>query len=142
MHPYHRAVDIVRRANQIATSSDLDELLRRTLDLFVETAGAEAGTLYLYEQATDELVFTVVRGDAASQRLLGRRFPAARGIAGAAIRAGEPFFVRNVADDPRWDRSLGELAGHELRTAYCLPLMLPNRIVGVVQVFDLAQTAV
>ena len=141
-NPYHRAVDIVRRANQIATGTELDELLRRTLDLFVETAGAAAGTLYLYESATDELVFTLVKGDAASQRLLGTRFPASIGIAGAAIRAGEPIFVRNVADDPRWDRSLGELAGHELRTAYCLPLMLPNRIVGVVQVFDLAQTAV
>ena len=142
VHPYHRAIDIVRRANQIATSTELDELLRRTLDLFVETAGAAAGTLYLYESATDELVFEVVKGDAASQRLLGTRFSASIGIAGAAIRAGEPIFVRNVADDPRWDRSLGELAGHELRTAYCLPLMLPNRIVGVVQVFDLAQTAV
>ena len=139
---YHRIIDVVQRANQIAQSTELDALLDRMLALFVEVAKASAGTLYLYEAATDELVFKVVHGDPHSQRLLGGRFPATRGIAGAALRAREPIFIPDVAADPRWERRIGELANVPLQTMYCLPLVLHERPVGVVQVFNLPATAV
>lgn len=142
MHPYQRAIDVVRRANEIADSATLDELLRGTLALFIEVAEAEVGTLYLYDAATDELIFAVVQGDAASQRLTGARIPASRGIAGASLQSGEPIFVADVHTDSRWDRSLGELEGMRLGSAYCLPLLLPSRTVGVVQVFNLQSAAV
>jgi putative nucleotidyltransferase with HDIG domain len=134
---YERAVDVIRRANQIAASASLDDLLNRTLDLFIEVAGAEAGTLYLYEPSTDELIFKVVKGDPASQQLIGARFPAHHSIAGAALRANEPMFVGDVEHDPRLNRPMADLGGLQLRTAYCLPLALPNQPVGVVQVFNL-----
>lgn len=137
-----RILSVVQRATQIAARSELATLLEQTLDLFVEEAGAEAGTLYLYDSEHDELVFHVVKGDPESRRLLGMRISAERGVAGAALRAREPLFVPDVAHDPRWDRSTGELAMIQLRTMYCLPLILEDRPVGVVQVFNLPPTAV
>ncbi|MCS6842645.1 MAG: GAF domain-containing protein [Roseiflexus sp.] len=131
-----RVLSVIQRATQTAAQTNLAALLDRTLDLFVEEARAEAGTLYLYDPERDELVVHVVKGDETSQRLLGMRIPASRGVAGAALRAREPIFVSNVADDPRWDRSTGELASLQLRTMYCLPLMIEDRPVGVVQVFN------
>ena len=47
---YRRVIDTIRRANAIAAIDDLDTLLEQMLALFVEVAGAEAGTLYLYDQ--------------------------------------------------------------------------------------------
>lgn len=142
MHPFQRAIDVVQRANAIADSATLDELLRGALALFVEVAEAEVGTLYLYDAATDELEFRVVQGDAASQKLAGARIAASRGIAGYSLRTGTPIFVADVHSDARWDRSLGELEGKHLGSAYCLPLLLPGRPVGVVQVFNLQASAV
>lgn len=142
MHSYQRAIDVVRRANAIADSATLDELLRGALALFVDVAEAEAGTLYLYEAATDELVFSMVQGDAESQRLVGQRISANRGIAGASLQSGEPIFVADLQTDPRWDHTLGELQDRHLRSAYCLPLQLPGRTIGVVQVFNLPPGAV
>lgn len=138
----HRVLNVIQRATQTAAQTNLAALLDRTLDLFVEEARAEAGTLYLYDPDRDELVFHVVKGDETSRRLLGMRIPASRGVAGAALRAREPIFVSNVAEDPRWDRSTGELAALRLRTMYCLPLMIEDRPVGVVQVFNLPADAV
>ncbi len=138
----HRVLNVIQRATQTAAQTNLAALLDRTLDLFVEEAHAEAGTLYLYDPDRDELVFHVVKGDATSQRLLGMRIPASRGVAGAALRAREPIFVHNVAEDSRWDRSTGELAALQLRTMYCLPLIIDDRPVGVVQVFNLPSDAV
>ncbi|HEY3231016.1 MAG TPA: HD domain-containing phosphohydrolase [Roseiflexaceae bacterium] len=139
---YHRISDVVQRANQIAASTELDALLDQMLDLFVEVARAEAGTLYLFDSATDELIFKAVKGDIESQRLIGTRFPAERGIAGAALRANEPIFTPEVECDARWDRRLGELSTLQVHTMYCLPLALQDRPVGVVQVFNLPESAV
>jgi HD-GYP domain-containing protein (c-di-GMP phosphodiesterase class II) len=139
---YRRVIDTIRRANAIAANNDLDALLDQMLDLFVEVASAEAGTLYLYDPATDELIFKVVKGDPHSQALVGNRFPSGRGIAGAALHAHAPIFVPDVAADPRWDRRIGELSGLQLTTMYCLPLMLRDVPIGVVQVFNLPPSAV
>lgn len=139
---HRHVIDVIRRATQIAAGSDLGALLERTLDLYIEVAHAEAGTIYLYDRQTDELVFRVVQGDAGSRRLLGTRFAASRGIAGAALRSGQPVFVPDVLDDPRWDRAVGELSDLQLRTMYCLPLITESGPVGVVQVFNLPPTAV
>jgi HD-GYP domain-containing protein (c-di-GMP phosphodiesterase class II) len=141
-YDYRRVIATIRRANAIAANNDLDSLLDQMLDLFVEVASAEAGTLYLYDPDTDELIFKVVKGDPHSQNLVGSRFPAKRGIAGAALHAHEPIFIPDVVADARWDRRIGELSEIRLTTMYCLPLMLRDAPIGVVQVFNLPPTAV
>lgn len=133
---YQRLLAVVQRANQVAAQDDLDTLLTHALNLFVEVAGAEAGTLYLYDPARDELIFKVVNGDESSRSLLGARMPASSGLAGAALRSGETLFVTDVTNDPRWDRRIGELAGLYLRSISCLPLSTAGRPVGVVQLFN------
>ncbi len=130
-------VEVIQRANQIAASTQLDELLDQMLELIIAVTGAEAGTLYLYDESSHALEFKVVKGSPASQRLAGSRIDAERGVAGEALRKGTPLFVADVANDPRWERSFGELAGLPLRTMYAVPLMLRGRPVGVVQVFNL-----
>jgi HD-GYP domain-containing protein (c-di-GMP phosphodiesterase class II) len=139
---YRRVIDTIRRANAIAANNDLDALLDQMLDLFVEVASAEAGTLYLYDADTDELIFKVVKGDPQSQVLVGTRFPSERGIAGVALHTHAPIFIPDVVADPRWDRRIGELAGLPLTTMYCLPLMVRNTPIGVVQVFNLPPAAI
>jgi HD-GYP domain-containing protein (c-di-GMP phosphodiesterase class II) len=130
-------VDVIQRANQIATSTELDALLERMLGLIIEVSAAQAGTLYLYDTATDELVFKVVQGDSGSERLVGTRIAASRGLAGYALGSGRPVFTNDVMNDPRWDRQTGSVGELRLRTAYCLPLMLRGQPVGLVQIFNL-----
>ncbi|HMO56895.1 MAG TPA: GAF domain-containing protein, partial [Roseiflexaceae bacterium] len=139
---YQRLLDVVDRVSKIAADPDLSTLLDRSLALFIELAGAEAGTLYLYDAQRDELVFHVVRGDETSTRLVGSRFPSNQGVAGAALQSDQPIFVSDVQQDPRWNRSVGELARLTLRTMYCLPLSIAGRPVGVVQVFNLSSTMI
>ncbi len=139
---YQRIIDIIQKVNRIAVGTRLEDLLDRALDLFLEVACAEAGTLYLYDAAGDELIFRVVRGDPDSQRLIGARLPSDQGIAGAALWSGEPLFVPDITRDPRWNRTLGELNTLRLSSVYCLPLLLHDLPIGVVQVFNLPASAV
>ena len=138
---FHKYVEVISRANQIAASTELDDLLDKMLGLLIAVTGAEAGTLYLYEEASHELVFKVVKGSEHSHRLVGTRIGAKRGVAGHVFNLGRPLFIPNVATNPHWDASFGEMAGLALRTMYCVPLMLHNQPVGIVQLFNLAPDA-
>ncbi len=134
-------IEIIQRANQIAASTELDPLLDQMLDLLIAVTKAEAGTLYLYEEAGNELIFKVVKGNEASRKLIGQRIGADQGVAGYALNQGEPLFINDVVHDPRWNRTIGELGDMHLRTMYCIPLLLHNRPIGVVQLFNLAREA-
>jgi GAF domain-containing protein len=133
-----RFVDVIQRANRIAQTTELDALLDKMLDLLIDVTNAEAGTLYLYDGATHELIFKVVKGGGASERLRGVRISADRGVAGHVLREARPVFVNDVAEDPHWDRKTGELADMQLQTMYCIPLLLRGKPVGVVQVFNIS----
>lgn len=132
-------IDVIQRANQIAATTELDELLDQMLTLIIEVTEAQAGTLYLYDADRDELEFKLVKGDEASQILVGKRISAQQGIAGRALRVGEAIFVPDVSNDPSWDRQTGELSRLYLQTMYCLPLQLHQQPIGVVQVFNLPE---
>jgi HD-GYP domain-containing protein (c-di-GMP phosphodiesterase class II) len=130
-------VEVIQRANQIAASTQLDQLLEQMLGLIIEITRAQAGTLYLYDATSDELVFKVVQGDSASERLVGTRVSATRGLAGHALSSGQAVFTNDLVNDPRWDKHLGAVSELRLRTAYCLPLMLRGQPAGLVQIFNL-----
>lgn len=134
---FQHYVEAIQRANQIASSTELDELLDQMLDLLIDVTQAEAGTLYLYDASCHQMIFKVVKGSPESQRLVGARIDAERGVAGYTLHTGATLFIQDVANDPRWDRAIGELAGMQLRTMYCVPLMLRRQPLGVVQLFNL-----
>lgn len=132
-----QVIAIIQQANQIAATTELDALLDQMLDLLISVTNGEAGTLYLYDEQHHELIFMVVKGNAASQPLVGRRFSAERGVAGLALRQSRPIFVDDVTNDARWDAEVGEMAQRDLRTLYCLPLLLRGKPLGLVQIFNL-----
>ena len=125
---------VLARANQIASSTELNELLDQMLDLIILICGGNAGTLYLIDEVTQELVFTVVKGDEASQKLLGQRLPPKTGIVGAAVQQITPLVVDELSKDPRWFRPEG--SHDNLKNTIAVPLLLRGDAIGVVQVFN------
>lgn len=128
---------IFERANEIASTSQLDDLLDRMMNLVIETCQGDAGTLYLLDRQTNELVFKVVKGDENSRRLVGKRMSISQGIVGATLRERKPLWVPDLAKDPRWYRDLsGPEPQEHPRSVLSFPLLLHNEPIGVVQVFD------
>jgi HD-GYP domain-containing protein (c-di-GMP phosphodiesterase class II) len=125
---------VLARANQIASNTELDDLLDQMLDLIILICGGNAGTLYLIDKATKELVFTVVKGDEASKKLAGRRLPTKTGIVGAAVQQITPLVVDDLSKDPRWFHPEGSPT--DLKNTIAVPLLLRGDAIGVVQVFN------
>ena len=128
----------LERADAIASRATLDELLDQMLALMIEIAGGAAGTLYLLDGA--DIVFEVVHGDPNSQHLVGMRLPATIGIVGMTISEARPVWVDDVRADPHWDSSLGEVSSLEARSVLSLPLLLAQRVMGAIQIFNPTRT--
>ncbi len=133
-----RRLALIHRADLIMRETpDLSQMYRRFLELMLEAAEASAGTLYLVDEETGELVFEVVLGPAGvEQSLQGHRMPIGQGIVGHAARRGEPIWIPEIEHSRHWARDLAERSGYHPHNVLCLPLKVQERVIGVVQLFD------
>lgn len=130
--------NILARANQIASTTELDNLLDQMLDLIIEVCGGNAGTLYLLDPQRDELEFKVIRGPNSDHTLVGKRIKTNAGIAGATMGQQNPLVIEDLANDPRWKKVSRSSEG--LRNVISTPLLLRGDPIGVVQAFNYTLT--
>jgi HD-GYP domain-containing protein (c-di-GMP phosphodiesterase class II) len=131
-----RLVPILKRANEIASTSQLDGLLIQMLELIVTVCGGYSGTLYQLDRDSEELIFKIIMERGRSQNLVGQRFHANKGIAGATVLGKSPIYVKNLQRDPRWIRSFAELSDYEMQSMLSFPLLVRDEPVGVFQIFN------
>jgi HD-GYP domain-containing protein (c-di-GMP phosphodiesterase class II) len=130
--------EFLTRANQIASNTELDDLLDQMLDLIIEVCGGDAGTLYLLDSRTDELEFKVIRGTKSDHSLIGRRIKTNAGIAGATMAHHDPLVIEDLASDPRWQKV--SRSSEDLRNVISIPLIVRGKPIGVVQAFNYSHT--
>ncbi|MFB8104461.1 MULTISPECIES: GAF domain-containing protein [Streptomyces] len=116
------------------------ELLQSVVDVARAIFGAAASSVLLLDEEADELVFQAVSGEG-QEFLVGRRFPAGRGIAGWVATSGEPMVVDDLADDPSFDRSLAESTAYVPNSLMAAPLISDARVLGVLEVLDASPQA-
>jgi len=85
---------LVEAARLVHSSLDLDDLLDNILTASTSTVGAARGTVYVCENATQELWSRVTAG---SERV-EIRLPYGRGLAGHTARSGEALRVDDVRE--------------------------------------------
>ncbi|MFE2294798.1 GAF domain-containing protein [Streptomyces sp. NPDC059452] len=125
-----------------SASSDAprDELLQSVVDVARAIFGAAASSVLLLDEEADELVFQAVSGEG-QEFLVGRRFPAGRGIAGWVATSGEPMVVDDLTAAPSFDRSLAESTAYVPDSLMAAPLISDSRVLGVLEVLDASPQA-
>ncbi|MFD8058658.1 GAF domain-containing protein [Streptomyces cyaneofuscatus] len=117
-----------------------NELLQSVVEVARAIFGAAASSVLLLDEETDELVFGAVSGEG-QEFLVGRRFPAGRGIAGWVAASGEPMVVDDLSTDPSFDRSLAESTEYVPDSLMAAPLISDSRVLGVLEVLDASPQA-
>ena len=116
------------------------ELLQSVVDVARAIFGAQASSVFLLDEEAGELVFQAVSGQG-EDHLIGRRFPAGRGIAGWVAVSGEPMVVDDLAAGSPFDRSLAESTRYVPNALMAAPLVHGGRVLGVLEVLDPAEQA-
>jgi GAF domain-containing protein len=116
-----------------------EETFRALLQSIVDVAraifGAEASSIFLYDEETDELVFEAVSGQGGDS-LVGTRFPSSTGIAGFALVTRQQLVVDDLASDARFSRERAESTGYVPNCIVASPLLHDERTLGVLSVLD------
>jgi GAF domain-containing protein len=119
-----------------------EESFRLLLDSVAEVAraifGAQAASIFLLDEETDELVFESVAGYGADT-LVGQRFPSSTGIAGWVLVTRQPLVIEDVTEDPRFAKDVAEKTGYIPKGLMAVPLLHEERALGVLEVLDRPQ---
>jgi GAF domain-containing protein len=110
-------------------------LLQATVEVARAIFSARASSVFLLDEAADELVFEAVAGEGAGE-LVGRRFPSSTGIAGWVLVTRQPLVVDDVTRDTRFSREAAASTGFVPKSVMAVPLLVEERALGVLEVLD------
>ena len=110
-------------------------LLQSIVDVARSIFGAQAASIFLYDEEADELVFEAVAGQG-GDTLVGARFPSSTGIAGFALVTRQPLVVDDLDNDPRFSRDRAAATGFVPTSIVASPLLHDERTLGVLSVLD------
>jgi phosphoserine phosphatase RsbU/P len=123
-----RILDVTRK---LAAPYDLDTMLSEVVDAARSILRAERGTVFLYDEETDELVVRVGTG------LDSIRIPADKGIVGESAQTRELINVPDCYADERFNRDIDKRTGYRSRCMLTIPLIgYENSLVGVLQILN------
>ena len=122
-------------AGALGSEASHRELLVSIVEVARAIFGAKASSIFLHDEATDELVFEAVAGEG-GEGLVGRRFPSSTGIAGWVLVTRQPLVVDDVSADPRFATEAAESTGYVPRGIMAVPLLHGERAIGVLEVLD------
>jgi signal transduction histidine kinase len=136
-----------RRARQLATLNEIGRSLTSTLDVKLllnqilnsatEILNCQAGSLFLVDEQTGELVFEVVIGPVAND-LLGKRLPPGTGVVGEAVSSSKPVIANDAKRRKDWFNRPDEETGFSTQDLLVVPMIIKDRTIGVIEVINKA----
>lgn len=129
-------LNAMRTVSQMVTANiALDDLLELILNKLVTTIGAERGTIFLVDEATNELWSRVLLDPVGP--LSEIRVKMGQGIAGHVAQTGETLNIADAYADPRFNREFDRITGFRTRSILTAPMLNPQqKIIGVVQLLN------
>jgi signal transduction histidine kinase/putative methionine-R-sulfoxide reductase with GAF domain len=117
----------------LGATSELDPLLELILAKITEALEADRATLYLCNEATEELFSQVVHGNEVRTICL----KVGQGIAGHVAETGQSLRIADAYKDPRFSPKWDVLTGYRTRSILASPMKNhEGRTIGVVQVLN------
>lgn len=102
--------------------------------------GAAASSVLLLDEAAREFVFAAVAGEGAAT-LVGRRFPADRGIAGWVAATGEAMLVEQVSTSAIFAADVAKSTGYMPESLMAAQISHDGVCLGVLEVLDMSRQA-
>lgn len=129
------ALSLAGAVSVIASPITHTRLLEMIVEAAAQVTSARAASLFLVEEATQELVFEVALGQKA-QEVKKFRLPLGRGIAGLVAMTGQPMAVSNAQQDFRQASDIAQAVGYLPQSILCMPLFYDDQVIGVLELLD------
>ena len=122
---------ILEVTRKLAAPYDLDTMLAEVVNASREVLNADRGTVFLYDEETDELVVRV------GTELDQIRIPADKGIVGESAQSRQLINVPDCYADSRFNRAIDKQTGYKSRCMLTIPLIgYEDSLIGVLQILN------
>src|SRR5512138_3595950 len=131
----HQLSTLNEITRQLTSTLEQEPLLRNILENAVNILNCEAGTLFMMDEQTGDLLFRVTVGPVATN-LQGQRLPAGTGIAGRSAQMRAPV-IEN--DGQRSQAHFGvpdKQTGFVSKALLAVPMQIKDRVLGVIEVIN------
>lgn len=129
---YQRLIEISR---DLASTLDLDDLLRRIASNAVELSKAQTASILLYDEKNDQLYFQVVT-DPENETIMRGIVVPGESIAGWVCRNRLPLIVPDVHKDQRFFKNVEKTLDFKTRNIIATPMITKNKLIGVLEVLN------
>ncbi len=120
----------------ISSSLNLDQILENVMTISKKVMNADASSLMLIDEKTNELVYQVALGAVGEKLKQEFRLKLGQGIAGTVAQEGAPLLIEDVYEHPKFYRGHDEATGYRTKSMIAVPLKVGERITGVAQVIN------
>jgi sigma-B regulation protein RsbU (phosphoserine phosphatase) len=120
-------------AKELSSILDLDQLLKRVSSLIKGVIPYEHFAIFLYDEASKELIWECGIGYSSEARQRLERFSVNQGLVGRAVRTRSSVISLDVSDEPDFLPAETE-SGAMIRSALATPLLHHDHVVGVMTV--------
>ncbi len=120
----------------ISSSLNLDQILENVMTISKQVMNADASSLMLIDEKTNELVYEVALGSVGEKLKQEFRLKMGQGIAGAVAQDGKPLLIEDVYTHPKFFRGHDQATGYRTKSMIAVPLKVGDRITGVAQVIN------
>ena len=131
----HQLSTLNEITRQLTSTLEQEPLLRNILENAVNILNCEAGTLFLMDEPTGDLIFRVTTGPVAGN-LLGQRLPAGTGIVGRAVQLRAPVIENDGQRSPTRYGAADKQTGFISRSLLAVPMQIKDRVLGVIEVIN------
>jgi signal transduction histidine kinase len=129
---YQRLIEISR---DLASTLDLDTLLRRIIQVAEEFSQAEAASILLYDENKKQLYFQAASNPSDEALMHGMVVPT-KSIAGWVALNRKPLIVADVGKDPRHFDQVANTLNFKTDSILAVPMIAKDRLVGVLEVLN------
>jgi Nif-specific regulatory protein len=126
---------LFQMVSSLSSTLEFPRIMEIIMDSARALLGAEASSLLLLDETTNELYFASATG-AVSERLKNLTVPLDKGIAGACVRDGRLKVVNDTATAPEFYPQIDRKTGFVTRSIIAAPLVLTGKTIGVIEVLN------
>ncbi len=129
---YQRLIEIAR---DLASTLDLDTLLRRIVSVAADLCDAEAASILLYDQVKGELFFEAATN--LDQPLMrGLSVPVDASIAGWIVTNRQPIIIADARKDARHFGHVAKATDTQTTSLLGVPLITKDKVVGALEAIN------
>lgn len=138
-------VELKSRCRQFSTLNEVGNLLvssldnkvigQRAIEAITKLMYAEAGSLLLVDQDSNELFFEVAIGKK-GENVKTVRLNMGEGIAGWVAKHDKPLLIPDVTRDKRFQARVDIKTKFETKNMVCVPVKIKGKVMGVIQAMN------